>query len=88
MFALLKRIDMNLRTALVALVHTWPGTFNSVPGCPAHAWLMAMASGLVITGHTSAIVVSLERSKPSISGEDTMHQAPKCVLVSAFASGP
>lgn len=62
-----------------ALAHTrmLPLAFICRPGCPAHAWFTPIASRLVIKGHTMSSVVTLARSKLSISGDETIHQAPK-----------
>ena len=47
---------------------------------PAQAWSMAMASVFVMMSHTRDIRSSLDMLKPSTSGLDTMHHAPKCAL--------
>mmetsp|Transcript_24233 Transcript_24233/g.64694 ORF Transcript_24233/g.64694 Transcript_24233/m.64694 type:complete len:229 (+) Transcript_24233:281-967(+) len=62
-----------------------PGSVMLVADClkglplwPAQAWFTAMASLLEMMGQISSITASLFTSCERISGDDTMHQAPKC----------
>ena len=50
---------------------------------PCRTWLTAMASLLLIISHTLSTLAWSVRSKPKMSGLETMHQAPKWARSSA-----
>eukprot|EP00966_Prymnesium_polylepis_P093902 2173117-Prymnesium_polylepis.2 len=68
----------SIRSPLLALVLR-----TSMPGLPAHAWLIAIASGFAITGQSRESVASSLRSKPRMRGDDEMTHAPKCARSSS-----
>lgn len=61
-----------------------PESLKTVPLMPAQALDTASASVLVMMGHTASETVSLVMSWLRMSGDETMHQALKCVRASVW----
>ena len=60
---------------------------TSLPGWPAQRWFTAIASRLLMMSQTRSTASSSSRLRPSTSGDETMHHAPKWARSHVKAGG-